>query len=53
MEHCFAEDRTYAEPEVNDRLAAYHEDFAALRRYLVSTGLMTRARGEYRRAQTR
>jgi DNA-binding transcriptional ArsR family regulator len=52
MEHCFAEDRTYAEPEVNDRLAAYHEDVAALRRHLVSAGLMTRAGGEYRRAQT-
>jgi hypothetical protein len=53
IEHCFAEDRTYAEPEVNDRLAAYHEDVAALRRYLVSAGLMTRAGGEYRRTQTR
>src|SRR5664280_1415756 len=45
MEHCFAEDRTYAEPEVNDRLSAYHEDVAALRRYLVSAGLMTRTGG--------
>ena len=52
MEHCFAEDRAYAEPEVNDRLAAYHEDVAALRRYLVGAGMMTRAGGEYRRAQT-
>jgi hypothetical protein len=51
-EHCFAEDRTYTEPEVNDRLAAYHEDVAALRRYLVSTGLMARAGGEYRRTKT-
>jgi DNA-binding MarR family transcriptional regulator len=52
VEHCFAEDRTYAEPEVNGRLAAYHEDVAALRRYLVSAGLMTRTGGEYRRVQT-
>jgi ArsR family transcriptional regulator len=51
MEHCFAEERAYAEPEVNDRLAAYHEDVAALRRYLVGAGMMTRAGGEYRRAQ--
>ena len=50
--HCFAEDRHYAEPEVNDRLAAYHEDVAALRRYLVGAGLMTRTGGIYRRAQT-
>ncbi|MGZ6265653.1 MAG: DUF2087 domain-containing protein [Candidatus Limnocylindrales bacterium] len=49
---CFAEDRAYAEPEVNERLAAYHEDVAALRRYLVGAGLMTRTGGIYRRAQT-
>jgi gluconokinase len=50
MEHCFSEDRVYAEREVNERLAAYHPDVAALRRYLVNAGLMTRAGGEYRRA---
>jgi len=48
--HCFAEDRPYAEREVNERLAAYHEDVAALRRSMVVAGLMTRAGGEYRRA---
>ncbi len=48
----FAEDRDYAEPEVNERLAAYHEDVAALRRYLVGAGLMTRSGGIYRRVQT-
>jgi len=47
---CFADDRPYQEPEVNERLAAYHEDVAALRRYMVGAGLMTRAGGEYRRA---
>ena len=46
---CFAEDRPYPEREVNERLAAYHEDVAALRRYMVGAGLMTRAGGEYRR----
>jgi DNA-binding MarR family transcriptional regulator len=48
--HCFAEDRPYPEREVNERLAAYHEDVAALRRFMVGAGLMTRAGGEYRRA---
>ena len=47
---CFAEDRPYPEREVNERLGRYHEDVAALRRYLVGAGLMTRAGGEYRPA---
>ena len=46
---CFAEDRTYSEREVNERLSVYHDDVAALRRYLVVAGLMTRAGGEYHR----
>jgi hypothetical protein len=50
MARCFAE-RAYPEREVGERLAVYHEDVAALRRYLVDAGLMTRDRGEYRRAQ--
>jgi hypothetical protein len=45
---CFAEDRAYPEREVNQRLAEYHEDVAALRRYMVVGGLMTRSGGEYR-----
>jgi hypothetical protein len=49
MAHCFGEDRPYQEREVNERLGKYHEDVAALRRYLVGAGLMTRAGGEYRR----
>ena len=52
VETCFSEDRTYLEREVNERLGAYHDDVAALRRYLVVAGLMTRASGEYRRAGT-
>ena len=51
MDRCFAEDRVYPEAEVNERLAEYNEDVAALRRYLVIAGLMTRAGGEYRRAR--
>ena len=47
LERCFPDDRVYREPEVNERLAEYHEDVAALRRYLVVAGLMARAGGEY------
>ncbi len=50
LDHCFAEDRVYPEREVNERLAVYHQDVAALRRYLVVAGLMTRSGGEYRRS---
>jgi hypothetical protein len=49
VERCFPEDRAYPEAEVNQRLALYHPDVAALRRYLVERGLMTRSAGEYRR----
>ena len=47
---CFAEDRAYPEKEVNQRLAIFHPDVAALRRYLVDFRLMSREAGEYRRA---
>jgi hypothetical protein len=50
LEICLPEDRAYPEREVNQRLALLHPDVAALRRYLVDFGLMTRASGEYRRA---
>ncbi|MBM4408749.1 MAG: DUF2087 domain-containing protein [Chloroflexi bacterium] len=49
-DRCFPEDREYPEKEVNQALALVHPDVAALRRYLVDTGLMTRAAGVYRRA---
>ena len=49
-ELCFPEDRVYPEKEVNQRLALFHPDVAALRRHLVDFRLMTRAAGEYRRA---
>src|SRR5438270_4548395 len=47
---CFTDDRAYPEKEGNMRLALVHPDVAALRRYLVIAGLMTRAAGTYRRA---
>jgi hypothetical protein len=50
LELGFPEDRAYPEKEVNQRLALFHPDVAALRRHLVDFGLMTRASGEYRRA---
>lgn len=49
-DRAFAEDREYSEREVNQRLAVFHPDAASLRRYLVDTGLMSRAAGIYRRA---
>ena len=51
LDRCFPEDRDYEEKEVNMRLALLHPDVAALRRYLVDAGLMTRAAGIYRRAR--
>jgi hypothetical protein len=53
LDACFSEDRVYTELEVNRLLGAYHPDVAALRRYLVDAGLMTRSGGEYRRAGAR
>lgn len=50
VDRCFAEDRAYPEKEINQRLALYHPDVAALRRYLIEVGFMTREAGEYRRA---
>jgi hypothetical protein len=49
VERCFPEDRDYEEREVNMRLALLHPDVAALRRYLVDGGWMTREAGIYRR----
>ncbi len=50
-DECFPDDRAYEEPEVNRRLAAYWDDFAAVRRYMVDSGLLTRLDSgrEYRR----
>jgi hypothetical protein len=40
----------YDEREVSFRLQMFHEDYAALRRYLVDEGLLTRADGVYWRS---
>ena len=45
----FDEGIDYAEPEVNDRLGQFHEDYASLRRCLVDEWLLTRTAGVYRR----
>ena len=41
---------TYPEKEVNERLLRYHDDYAALRRYLVDEGFLTRDGGVYWRS---
>jgi hypothetical protein len=51
LDRCFPEDRPYEEHEVNTRLALLHPDVAALRRYLVDGGWMTREAGVYRRTR--
>jgi len=52
-DECFSEDRPYSEAEVNQRLALWHRDVAALRRYLIEAGLLTREAGIYRLAERR
>ncbi|WP_327418296.1 DUF2087 domain-containing protein [Streptomyces sp. NBC_01233] len=53
-ETLFTVDREYTEPEVNDALRTVHEDCSALRRYLITSGLLTRTRDgrSYRRSTT-
>ena len=43
----FEPGRNYPEPEVNEVLRGFHEDVAALRRYLVDEGFLTRDAGSY------
>jgi hypothetical protein len=43
----FEPGRRYPEREVNDSLAAFHPDYAALRRYLVDEGFLNRESGFY------
>ncbi|MEU8762303.1 DUF2087 domain-containing protein [Streptomyces sp. NPDC048659] len=47
----FEQDRVYGEREVNEALKTVHEDFPALRRYLVIGGQLTRTKdgSAYRR----
>ncbi|MEU7511479.1 DUF2087 domain-containing protein [Streptomyces sp. NPDC042898] len=49
----FDADRSYRESEVNDALRTVHEDFPALRRYLVIGGFLARTKdgADYRRQQ--
>jgi hypothetical protein len=51
VDRCFPDDRAYPEGEVNQRLALFHPDVAALRRSMVEDGLLTRDAGEYRRVE--
>jgi DNA-binding transcriptional ArsR family regulator len=44
-------DVRYTEAEISERLKVFHPDYAALRRYLVETGLMQRAKGLYWRVR--
>lgn len=48
----FETERPYTEREVNEALLTVHDDFPALRRYLITAGLLTRTRdgARYRRA---
>ena len=46
----FEPGRRYPEPEVNEILSHYNDDVAALRRYLVDEGFMTREAGIYWRS---
>jgi len=46
----FEPGRTYPETEVNAALVAFHDDHAALRRYLVEEGFLTREAGVYWRS---
>jgi hypothetical protein len=43
----FEPGRVYPEAEVNDRLLAFHDDYASLRRYMVEDGLLDRSDGKY------
>jgi hypothetical protein len=46
----FEPGRTYPEADVNDRLQRFHPDYAALRRYLVENGFLTREHNVYWRS---
>ncbi|MFE7327153.1 DUF2087 domain-containing protein [Streptomyces sp. NPDC057565] len=48
----FEPDRTYSEREVNEALLTVHDDYPALRRFLVVAGLLIRPKdgSSYRRA---
>lgn len=49
LRDAFERERVYSEPQVNELLSRFHEDFATLRRELVETRLLVRHSGEYAR----
>ncbi len=51
LDQVFPDLEPVAERDVNMRLALWHPDVSALRRYLVDAGLVTRAEMVYRRAE--
>jgi hypothetical protein len=51
LERVLPDDEPVPEPELNARLAKWNPDFAALRRYLVDSGLATRDGMLYRRSR--
>ncbi|KRF22443.1 DUF2087 domain-containing protein [Phycicoccus sp. Soil802] len=50
MAQAFEIGQTYDEAQVNNSLRAWHDDVAALRRYLVEEGFLERRDGRYWRA---
>jgi hypothetical protein len=50
LSQAFEPGRTYPEAEVNEVLTRFHPDYAALRRYLVENGFMTREHNVYWRS---
>ena len=50
LSQSFEPGRTYPEAEVNEILTGFHPDYAALRRYLVENGFLTREDGFYWRS---
>jgi hypothetical protein len=50
LSQSFEPGRTYPEAEVNEILTRFHPDFAALRRYLVENGFLTREDNVYWRS---
>jgi hypothetical protein len=50
LAQAFEPGQTYPEVEVNQMLQRFHPDYAALRRYLVENGFMTREDNVYWRS---
>ena len=50
LAQCFEPGRTYPEKDVNETLTRFHPDYAALRRYLVENGFLTRRDAVYWRS---